>query len=303
MTTEILIIGGGPAGCSAALFAAKAKRRVVLLHRGAVPPVSGLHWLLPGFPKETGPGEWLQNLRAATTQAGIEWVEEEVTQATLGASEKKITTASGKIFEVPALILASGCYTRKSFIEGEEKFAGHGVYYNAYQDGLWCEGQTLMAEGKTEQALREILYLSRFAGKIYFVVPAMRLEGDEKWVKPLMENPKIEVMLSASIKSLSGNARLEQAVVLSAGEEKKIDVDGVFLYARQSRPQYEFLKGTIEISEDGCVLVDDQLMTSIPGVFAAGDMLAAFPQLAFVSAAQGMAAALNAERWLANLNL
>lgn len=303
MTTEILIIGGGPAGCAAALFALRAKRRVSLIQKETAPMVEALHWLLPGFPKETGPGEWLQNLRTAVTAAGGEWAEEEVMQATLGASEKKITTASGKILEAPVIILASGCYTRKSFIDGEEKFAGRGVFYNAYQDGLWCEGLTLMVEGKNEQALREVLYLARFAGKIYFVVPAMKLEGDEKWVKQLKENPKIEVMLSASIKSLSGNDRLEQATVLSAGEEKKMNVDGVFLYARQSAPQYEFLKGTIEISEDGCVLVDDQLMTSIPGVFAAGDMLAAFPQLAFVSAAQGMAAALNAERYLANLNL
>ncbi|MDO8527575.1 MAG: NAD(P)/FAD-dependent oxidoreductase [Deltaproteobacteria bacterium] len=302
MTTDFIIIGGGPAGCAAALFAARVKRKAVMVHKATTPLIHSFNWLLPGFPKGTGPAEWLGNLRSEVGAHGFQMIEEEVTQAALGASVKQITTTSGKVLEAPIIILATGCYDRQGFIEGEAKFAGHGVFYNAYQDAALCEGKTVVVEGKNEQSMREALYLTRFAAKIYFVVPAMKLEGDEKLLNALRNNPKVEGLLSASLKKIEGENQLEQVTVLCAGEEKKIETGAVFLYARQSKPKYEFLKGTVEISEEGCVLVDDQMMTSIPGVFACGDMLAGFPQLQFVSAAQGMVAAMNADRHLCDLS-
>lgn len=303
MGTEFLIIGGGPAGCTAALFAAKAKRSVAMIHKGDTPILESLHWFLPGFPESVGPTGWLQEFRKEVDRRGVSIVPEEVTEATLGASEKKITTAGGKVLEAPVIILASGCYDRRGLIEGEERFVGHGVYYNAFQDGFWFEGKALAVEGKNEQAVREVLYLSRYASKIYFVVPAMKLDVEEKLLKAIQDHSKIEVMLSASIKKVEGEEKFQGVTVLAAGEEKKLEAEALFLYSRQSIPQYEFLKGTIEISNEGCVLVDDQMMTSIPGIFACGDMLAGVPQLPFVSAAQGMVAALCADRYLANLNL
>ena len=303
MTTDFIIIGGGPAGCSAALFAARAKRKAIIIQKEMTPLIHSFKWLLPGFPANMGPAEWLKNFRQQVGDCGFSFVEEEVTQAALGASVKQITTTSGKVLEAPVILLATGCYDRHGFIEGEAKFVGHGVFYDAYQDAALCEGKMIVVEGKTEPAVRSVLYLSRFASKIVFVVPAMRLETDERLITELRGNEKIEVLLSASIKKIEGNDQLEGVTVLCAGEEKKVEAGAVFLYARQSKPKYDFLKGTIEISEEGCVLVDDQLMSSIPGVFACGDMLAGVPQLPFVSAAQGMVAAMNADRFLANHNL
>lgn len=300
MTTDFLIIGGGPAGLSAALFLAKAKRGVTLLHQGNATLAPPLHWLLPG--SSVTAVEWQNQLRAQIESLGVTLVEAEVVQAVLGASEKKIITASAEQrFDASAILLASGCFKRHGFIEGEEKFVGHGVFYNAYQDGLWFEGKTLVVEGKNEQAIREVLYLSRFAGKIYFVVPAMRLEADSKLLERVQKESKVEIFLSASLKKLEGEEALRSATVLCAGEEKSLDAEAAFLYARRSLPQYEFLKGTVEISEEGCILVDEAFMTSIPGVFACGDMIAGQPQLPFVSAAQGLVAAMHADRYLANL--
>ncbi|OGQ05981.1 MAG: hypothetical protein A3F82_05365 [Deltaproteobacteria bacterium RIFCSPLOWO2_12_FULL_44_12] len=303
MTDDFIIIGGGPAGCSAALFAARVKRKVVMIHKGTTPLIHSFNWLLPGFPNGLGPAEWLKNMRSQIETSGFTFVEEEVTQAALGASVKQIITSSGKVWEGPAIILATGCYDRTGFIEGEAKFVGHGVFYNAYQDASLCDGQSVVVEGKNDQAIREALYLSRFASKIYFIVPAMKLEADEKLIGALRANPNVNLLLSASIKKIEGENQLEGVTVLSAGEEKKIEAKAVFLFARQSKPKYDFLKGTIEISEEGCVLVDDQMMTSIPGVFACGDMLSGAPQLQFVSAAQGLVAAMNADRYLSNPNL
>lgn len=303
MTTDFLIIGGGPAGLSAALFLARAKRKTVLIQKGTSSLVKTLRWFLPGFSPNVNPLEWLKSLRSEAEAKGVELVEGEVKQATLGATEKRIITADEKSWEASVVILATGCYDRHGLIEGEEKFAGHGVYYNAYQDGLWFDGKTVVVEGKNEPSIREAIYLSRFASKIYFIVPAMKLEGPLPLVDQVQKNEKIEVWLSASIKKIEGNDFLESVTVLTAGEEKKVEASGVFLYSRPSIPQYEFLKGTVEISEDGCVLVDENFMTSIPGVFACGDILAGIPQLPFVSAAQGLVTAIAADRYLTHLSL
>lgn len=303
MTTDFIIVGGGPSGCAAALFAARAKRKVTIIHKGTTELMHAFRWILPGFPQGVGPAKWLSTMRSQIATAGFEVIEEEVTQAALGASVKQINTTSGKMLEAPVILLATGCYNRHGFIEGEAKFVGHGVFYNACQDGPLSEGETVVVEGKNESAMRETLYLARFAKKIHFVVPALKPEGEEKTLHALYNNPKIEVLSSASIKKINGENHLESVSVLVAGEEKVIETRSVFLYARQSKPQYEFLKGTIEISDDGAVLVDDQFMTSVPGVFACGDMLAGVPQLPFVSAAQGLVAAMQADRYLTNLNL
>ena len=302
MTTDFIIIGGGPSGCAAALFAARAKRKAIIIHKGTTPLIHTFQWLLPGFPNNLGPAEWLQNLRSQIESYGFSILEEEVTQAALGASVKQITTTSGKTLEAPVIILATGCYDRQGLIEGEAKFVGHGVFYDAFQDAALCEGKEVLVEGKNEAAIRSVIYLSRFAKKIIFVVPAMRLEGDDHLLNLLRNNTKVEVLLSASIKNIEGDGQLKDATVLCAGEEKKIETGAVFLFARQSKPKYDFLKGTIEISEEGCVVVDEQLMTSVPGVFACGDMLAGVPQFPFVSAAQGLVAAMNADRYFSNTN-
>lgn len=287
MKKDCLILGSGPEALAAAAHLARVKRQCALLASEVLPSGN-----LP---------PWLQHLREEAQ--AVPFLEEEVVQAALGASEKKITTRSEKSYEVSALILAGGGVTRTRLIEGEEKFAGRGVFYNAFQDGCRLEGKTLVVEGKNEQAIQETIYLARFAGKICFVVPAMRLEGEARLTEALQNNPKIEVLTSASLKRLEGEDQLRQAVILSGGEEKAVPADGVFLYARRSHPHYEYLKGTVEISPEGCVLVDETFMTSIPGVFACGDMIAGVPQLPFVSAAQGMIAALHADRYLSNLEI
>lgn len=287
MNTECLIIGATPAGLAAARSLVRAKRKVVLLQKGSS--------------RELGAEDWLNNLRKEVEANGIVAMDEEVAQATLGATEKKITTASEKIWEAQVLLLAGDCYPRHGFIEGEEMFVGRGVFYNAYQDGPSFEDKTLVVEGKNEAAIREALTLARFAEKIYFVVPAMRPEVDPKLLDRLQKEPKIEMLLSASLKKIEGEEKPSSAVVLCAGEEKTLAVDGLFLYARQSHPHYEYLKGTVEISPEGCVLVDETFMTSIPGVFACGDMIAGVPQLPFVASAQGMVAAMHADRYLSNL--
>lgn len=300
MTTDFIIVGGGPAGLSAALFLAKAKRSVTVIHKGTSPLIQSFQWLLPGVPFEATAMDWLKTLRVQAESLGVSIVEDQVIETVLGASEKKIVTAGGKTLDASSVILATGCYDRHGFIDGEEKFVGHGVFYNAYQDGMWFEGKSLVVEGKNEQAIREALYLARFAAKIYFVVPAMKLEGDSKLLDAISKNEKVEGMLSASIKKIEGGEAIESVSILCAGEERKVEATGVFLYSRPSTPSYAFLKGTVQISPEGCLMVDENFMTSIPGVFACGDILSGIPQLPFVSAAQGVVAALQADRYLAS---
>lgn len=298
---ELVVVGGGPAGCAAALFAAKSKRKVTLFQKETNSLKRRNHWFLPGIGMDLDAKRWLTNLQQSLTESAVEVIDEEVTEATLGASVKSVTVASGKIFNAKAIVFATGCFDRHGLIEGEAEFSGRGVYYNAYQDGSWFEGKTIVAEGKGEEAALEVLHLTRFAQKIYFIVPAIRLEIENRVLNQLKKSGKVDLLTSASVKKIEGDEVLRRVVVLTGGEEKGLDADGVFLYARQSTAQYPFLKGTIEISEDGAILVDDQLMTSIPGVFACGDMISGVPQLAFASTAQGLVAAMYADRYLANL--
>ncbi|MDO8493714.1 MAG: NAD(P)/FAD-dependent oxidoreductase [Deltaproteobacteria bacterium] len=296
---DFVIIGAGKAGLSAAIYAAKVKRQVSVLTKKDSHDRNGRHWFVPGL-TITAP-DHLKNLRAEAEKLGVKIIEEEVVQATLGTSEKKIMTSSKRVWDASAVILASGCETRKGPIDGEEKFVGCNIHYNIYQEGLYYDGKTVLVEGKNEEAIRDVLSLSRFAQKIYFVVPAMKLDGDQKLLERVKNESKIEVLLSSSIKKMEGSDVLKTVTVLSQGEEKKLEIDGAFLLARQSLPQYDYVRGTISISPEGCVLVDDRFMTSIPGVFCCGDMVAGVPQSPFISMAQGFAAAMQADRYLSQL--
>ena len=298
---DIIIVGGGPAGCAAALFATRSRYQTLLLHRGSSPQVSDFHWLLPGLGQTMGATQWLQNLQQESKQSGVDWMQEEVAQASLGNTVKQIATVSGKSWEAPVIILAAGCHDRQGLIEGEGQLSGRGVSYNAIQDGFQYKGQPVAIEGKNEQAVKEALYLSRFVEKVYFIVPAARLEASGHLLDQVQHNSQIECFFSASIKKIEGEKEVSQVDFLSAGAEKKIPVKAVFLYSRIGKPIFEYLKGTVDISEQGAVLIDDQFMTSINGVFACGDIIAGQPQMAFVAVAQGLVAGMNAVQYLLSL--
>ena len=298
---DIIIVGGGPAGSAAALFAANSNYKTLLLHRGSSPGLADFRWLIPGLVPEMSATQWMGNLQSQVQKAGVDWTQEGVKQASLGNTVKQIATESGKTWEAPVVILAAGCHDRQGLIDGEGKLSGRGVSYNAIQDGFQYKNQPVALEGKNEQAVKEALYLSRFVEKLFFIVPAARLEGEARLLDLVQHHPKIECLFSASLKKIEGDNAVTQVTVLSAGAEKTIPVRAVFLYSRIGKPMYEYLKGTVDISEQGSVLVDERFMTSINGVFACGDIIAGQPQMAFVAAAQGLVAGMNAVQYLLNL--
>ena len=295
---DIIIVGGGPAGCAAGMFTAQSNYKTLLLHRGNSPAINDFRWILPGLPQQQNASQWINNLQQEAKRSGLEWVGEAVAEAILGESTKEIKTTTGRSLQASVIILSAGCHDRQGLIEGEGPFSGRGVSYNAIQDGFQFKGVPVAIEGKNEEAAKEALYLSRFVEKVYCIIPAARLEADNKILEAIKKNEKIECLYSSSIKKIEGENSVTQVVALVAGNEKNIPVRGVFLYARIGKPIFDYLKGAINISESGSVRVDENFMTSIPGVFACGDIIAGQPQLAFVAAAQGLATGYHAVRYL-----
>lgn len=292
---DVIVIGGGPAGCAAALFSARAKHKTLLLHRGTNPVLATFQWLLPGVPKNINPAVWMENLKNQGKEAGTYLEEQPIKSVLFGETLKQIQTEQ-KTYEAPVVILASGCHHRQGLIDGEGELSGRGVSYNAFQDGFQYAEQSVALEGKNDLAVTEALFLSRLVEHLYFIVPAAKLDVEEKTYSKITNTKNISILYSSSIKSIHGNNKVEGLRVMEAGQEKDLSVQAVFLYARVSKPKHDFLDGKIEISEDGCVLVDEQMMTSVPGVFACGDIIAGQPQIPSVAMAQGLVAGMQAVR-------
>jgi thioredoxin reductase (NADPH) len=306
---KILILGSGPAGYTAAIYAARAMLQPVVV-QGSQPggqmtiTTDGENY--PGF-ADVIQGPWLmEQMAAQATHVGTEFVMDHVTKVDLSRRPFRLEGDSGDTYTCDALVIATGAQARWLGLASEEKFKGHGVSACATCDGFFYKGKEVAVIGGGNTAVEEALFLTNFASKVTIVHRRESVRAEKIMQDRLFKNPKIEVVWNSvpdevvgteSPKSVTG-VRLKN---VKTGKVSQLKADGVFI-AIGHAPATELFKGKLEMTPSGYLVTQpDSTRTSIPGVFAAGDVKDEIFRQAVTAAGMGCMAALEAERFLAEL--
>lgn len=305
---QVIILGSGCAGLSAAVYAARAGLSPLVLE-GAMP--GGLITTtsdvenFPGFPDGIDGVSLVMNMRAQAEKFGARFESDVVERVELSAETKKLFASSGKIFECRALIVATGASPKLTGVKGEkELLGGNGVSTCATCDGAFFRGRSVAVIGGGDAACEEASFLTRFAAKVYLVHRRDKFRAAEIMVRRVSENPKIERVLSSVPEEMladeNGRARALRVRSVATGETRDLDVQGIFV-AIGHAPNTAFLAGALPLEADGTIsaLRDASgVRTEIPGVYVAGDCADRLYRQAVIAAGSGARAALEAQRFL-----
>ena len=292
---DIVIIGGGPAGLTAALYARRANKSVLVIEKGTFggqitysPKVENI----PGFVQVTG-NEFAEKLVEQVLEQGAEVECAEVTEIRNG-DVKTVVTDSGE-FEAKAVIIATGAKHRMLGLEKEEQFVGEGISFCAVCDGAFYEGKTVAVIGGGNSALQEAILLSDLAKKVYVVQNLDYLTGEKKLAAQLIARNNVEIILGTTVETLKGDSTLTGITVKKSadGTMTDIDLDGMFV-AIGLIPQNEIFSGTIELDDYGYVNADESCTTDADGIFTAGDCRRKKIRQVATAAADGAVAAMAA---------
>jgi len=302
--SDVIVIGGGPAGLTAALYCRRAGYSVTLFEGGL--PGGKLNQTLeienyPGTPGTEGPSLSMAMLTQAE-EAGTKIVYEQVTSLRFGdGPDKAVITDSGE-YTCRALIIASGSENRKLGVPGEERLAGRGVSYCATCDGGFFKGLDVAVCGGGDTALEDAQYLSEICRKVYLIHRRNEFRGSAINVERTKSKPNVELVLSATVSEIEGGDKVESIRVRrSDGNEFSLPVSAIFI-AIGSTPITSFIPpGTIALAPDGSIEVDALMRTNIPGVFAAGDVRNTPLRQIVTATADGALAATSAGRYLSEV--
>lgn len=305
---QVIILGSGCAGLSAAVYAARAGLSPLVVE-GAMP--GGLITTtsevenFPGFPDGIDGVSLVMNMRAQAEKFGARFESDVVERVELSAETKKLFASSGKIFECRALIVATGASPKLTGVKGEkELLGGNGVSTCATCDGAFFRGRSVAVIGGGDAACEEASFLTRFAAKVYLVHRRDKFRAAEIMVRRVSENPKIELVLSSVPEEMladeNGRARALRVRSVATGETRDLDVQGIFV-AIGHAPNTAFLAGALPLEADGTIsaLRDASgVRTEVPGVYVAGDCADRLYRQAVIAAGSGARAALEAQRFL-----
>jgi thioredoxin reductase (NADPH) len=301
-TYDVIIIGGGPAGLAAAQYASRAKLRTIILDKSATAGALAYSSKIENYPGLTKPvqgRELLDVMRRQAVEFGAEYMEAQVVGVNLSGDIKEIITMD-KTYSGKTVIIATGSMGRKPSIKGEGEFLGKGVSYCAICDAAFFKGKIVCVVGNSEEAVKEAEVLARFADTIYLISSTPKLKiGDHYDLK----EPNIKVLLGHTVTAIEGIDIVEKIKMVNADKKKvELELSGVFVYLHGNKPVTEFITDILERGKDGCIQVKSMMETSIPGVFAAGDVTCAGVRQVVVAASQGCIAALSAEKYIFQRN-
>ncbi|MEW6569581.1 MAG: FAD-dependent oxidoreductase [Nitrospirota bacterium] len=297
-TYDVIIIGGGPAGLAAGQYAARAKLKTVILDKsssaGALAYSSRIE-NYPGLAKPVSGKELLDIMRTQALTFGAEYLETQVVGVNLTDDVKKALTMDS-VYGGKTVIIATGAMGRKPSIKGESQFLGRGVSYCAICDAAFYRGMKVCVIGNSEEAVKEAGVLTRFAETVYLISPTSKLQVDDH---PALKEPNLKVLPGHTVTSIEGNELVERIRMRDhENKETELELAGVFVYLHGNKPIVDFLYGSIETRDDGCIPVSCMMETSVPGVFAAGDVTCTEIRQVVVAASQGCIAALAAEKYI-----
>ncbi|MFM1786632.1 MAG: hypothetical protein RL228_582 [Actinomycetota bacterium] len=303
---NVIIIGSGPSGYTAAMYAARAQLNPVIFE-GAVTAGGALMNTtevenFPGFPDGIMGPALMENMRAQAAKFGAQFITDDVTAIDFSNEIKSVTDGSGKTYQAKAIILAMGSAYRELGVPNEKRLSGHGVSWCATCDGFFFRGQTIAVVGGGDSAVEEATFLTRFAEKVYLIHRRDELRASKIMVARAESDPKLEFVWNSAVQEVLGDdqvtgLRLKNTV---DGSESVLPVTGLFV-AIGHDPRSELVKGVVDTDAEGYVQVKGRTTaTNIDGVFAAGDLVDNRYRQAITAAGSGCAAALDAEKWLAH---
>ncbi|WP_293851401.1 thioredoxin-disulfide reductase [uncultured Brevibacterium sp.] len=305
--TQLVIVGSGPAGYTAAVYAARAGLSPVVI-AGSVTAGGELMNTtdvenFPGFPEGIQGPDLMENMRQQAERFGAQVVYDDVASIDFAPGAHKLTTALGSKYTAQAVILATGSAYRHLNVPGEDQLSGHGVSWCATCDGFFFKDQHIAVVGGGDSALEEATFLTRFASKVTLIHRRQEFRASVAMQKRAQADPKLEFLLDSEVASIKGDSSVTGLTIRNTvtGEESELPVTGLFV-AIGSDPRTDLFKDTLDLREDGYLAVDGRTSkTSVEGVFAAGDVIDPVYRQAVTAAGSGCVAALDAEHYLAQL--
>jgi len=301
-TEKVVIIGSGPAGLAAALYTGRAGLKPLVISGLQLGGQISLTYDVDnylGFPEgTTGPDLIeLMTKHAAKFDAAI--VFEEVTEVSLLKGSPFLVKTSGNEYHAESIVIATGASPKRLKVPGEEKYIGHGISFCATCDGFFFRDKEVLVIGGGDSAIEESLFLTRFAKRIRVVHRRDTLRAGEQLKKAAYEHEKIDFVWDSVVEEIVGDDKVTGARVknLKTGEKSILEAEGVFIFVGHY-PNSRLFKGQLKMSDEGYVITDEKMMTSVPGVFAAGEIQDRLYRQIATSVGQGSGAGIMTERWL-----
>jgi thioredoxin reductase (NADPH) len=301
---EVIIIGSGPAGYTAGIYAARAGLNPVLIASsveagGELMKTTDVE-NFPGFPDGLMGPDLMMKFQAQAERFGTEILLQDVVEVDLKANPKIVKIGTGETFEAKAVILATGAAYRELGLPKEKELSGHGVSWCATCDGFFFREKTIAVVGGGDSAMEEANFLTRFASKVYVIHRRNELKASKIMQDRAKANPKIEFIWNAGVEELLGEDKLTGVKLKDTvtGAESQLDLDGLFI-AIGNDPRVWLVENQLELTEEKFIKVDGRSSkTSIPGVFACGDVIDPTYRQAITAAGSGCVAALDAEHFI-----
>ncbi len=303
-THQLIIIGGGPAGLSAGLYASRSKLDTLLIEKvGLGGQILNAEVVenYPGFPQGISGSELGDLIAQQATKYGLLTAFAEVQGIEIRGAEKVVSTSEGQ-YRAKAVIIAGGCEHSKLGVPGEEGFTGRGVSYCAMCDGAFFRDQVVAVVGGGNVALNDALFLTRFATKVIVIHRRDELRATRILQERAFANPRIEFLWDTVVESITGDKLVREIRLrnVKTGNSSSLEVSGVFA-AVGLRPNTGYLKGLLKLDEGGFIPVNSQMETEVPGIFAAGDIRVGSIRQVVSAAGDGATAAIAAERFLSSV--
>ena len=303
---EVIIIGSGPAGYTAAIYAARAQLNPLVIASSVEPGGELMKTTevenYPGFPEGLMGPDLMANFQAQAERFGAEILFDDVVEVDLKGEIKIVKTGMGETYEAKTVIISTGAAYRELGLPNEKALSGHGVSWCATCDGFFFREKTIAVVGGGDSAMEEANFLTKFASKVYVIHRRETLKASKIMQQRAFDNPKIEFIWNSAVAELKGEGSLEGVVLEDTrnGERTELALDGLFI-AIGNDPRVSLVENQVELTEDRFIKVDGRSSrTSLPGVFAAGDVIDPTYRQAITAAGSGCVAALDAEHYLAS---
>lgn len=297
----MIILGAGPAGSSAALYAARAELSPLVLTGmtpGGQAALTNTIENYPGFPEGLGGADLGNLFQKQAERFGAVYEFDTVTSVDFKQKPFQVKTYS-KTYYADSIIIATGASSVLLGVPGESEYVGSGVSYCATCDGWFFKEKKVVVVGGGDSALEEALFLTRYVNELFLVHRRDEFRAGALLQKRVRENAKIKLVLNSIVKSINGDGKVNSVTIenVKDGSQKQLSVDGVFVFIGH-KPNNDLYKGQVAIDEKGYIVVDNKMQTNIPGIFAAGEAADSEFKQVITSAGMGAAAAISASRYL-----